>query len=42
MDATYIIGIQALIWSILLILLIYLFFKRLRVRKTETFEQRDN
>ncbi len=30
------------IWAVLLILVIYLIFRRVRISKEETFEKRDN
>lgn len=34
--------IQLGIWTVILIILIYLIFRRMKVRKTEKFEHRDN
>lgn len=36
------IGLQALIWGGVLLILIYLIFRRIRIKKTETFDDRDN
>lgn len=36
------ISIHGVIWGIGFILLIYLFFRRLKIRKNEDFEKRDN
>lgn len=37
-----VIGFQLLIWAVILVLIIYLAFRRNRIKKTEKFEQRDN
>jgi len=34
--------IQLGIWAFILILLVYLIFRKMKVRKSENFEQRDN
>lgn len=36
------IGINALIWGVGFLLLVYLIFKRIKDKKNEDFEQRDN
>jgi len=35
-------GIHALIWVTILAILVYLIFRRVRIKKEETFENRDN
>lgn len=34
--------IHGVIWGTAIVLLIYLLFRRLKIRKTEDFEKRDN
>ncbi len=36
------IGFQVMIWGTILVLLIYFISKRLKAKKNETFEKRDN
>ncbi|WP_262485621.1 hypothetical protein [Crocinitomix algicola] len=35
-------GIHGIIWGVGLILIIYLIFRRIRIKKEEDFEERDN
>ena len=34
--------LQLFIWAIIAIILIYLIFRRIRIKETEDFEKRDN
>jgi len=42
MEFTWPIYINGGLWIVLLILIIYLAFRRLRIKETEDFEKRDN
>jgi hypothetical protein len=35
-------GLEGVFWGGLLIILIYLIFRRIKIKKTEDFEDRDN
>ncbi|MDH5413755.1 MAG: hypothetical protein OEW87_06430 [Flavobacteriaceae bacterium] len=41
-DTIAIMGIQVLVWAVIVIILIYLVIRRIEIKKREDFEDRDN